>query len=87
MDIHVHNETGTKIKLILATASFHVSSEAASCGKSADELCNALDALDLKDAKAALAGGKLSVAGVELAADSQVFFTLGALLAANKTPL
>jgi len=78
---------GTKIKLILATASFHVSSEAASCGKSADELCNALDALDLKDAKAALAGGKLSVAGVELAADSQVFFTLGALLAANKTPL
>ena len=38
-------------------------------------------------ARAALAAGKISVAGVELAADSQVFFTLGALLAANKTPL
>lgn len=78
---------GAKIKLTLTPAVFHVSSEAASSGKTVEELSAALDAVDLKDARAALAAGKISVAGVELAADSQVFFTLGALLAANKTPL
>ena len=78
---------GAKIKLILTHAALHVSSEASSSGKSVDELCAALDALDVKEARAALAGGKLQVAGVSLAADSQVFFTLGALLAASKTPL
>jgi hypothetical protein len=78
---------GAKIKLTLTHAALHVSTEASSSGKSVDELCAALDALDVKEARAALAGGKLQVAGVSLAADSQVFFTLGALLAASKTPL
>ena len=78
---------GAKIKITLTRAALHVSSDASSSGKSVDELCSALDSLDLKEARAALAGGKLEVAGVSLAADSQVFFTLGALLAASKTPL
>ena len=53
----------------------------------ADPLRCEFDALDVKDAKASLASGKIDVAGVTLAAGEQVFFTLGALLAANKTPL
>ena len=56
-------------------------------GKPVEDLTAALDALDIKQARSALAGGQLQVAGVSLAADSQVFFTLGALLAANKAPL
>ena len=78
---------GAKITLTLTPAALHVSAEAAACGKSIQELTAALDALDVKDAKASLASGKIDVAGVTLAAGEQVFFTLGALLAANKTPL
>ncbi|MGB1594293.1 MAG: DUF5915 domain-containing protein, partial [Promethearchaeia archaeon] len=78
---------GAKITLTLTPAALHVSAEAAACGKSIQELTAALDVLDVKDAKASLASGKIDVAGVTLAAGEQVFFTLGALLAANKTPL
>jgi len=78
---------GAKIKLTLTPAALHLSSEASAAGKPVEELAAALEALDLKEARAALAGGQLPVAGVSLAADQQVFFTLGALLAANKTPL
>jgi valyl-tRNA synthetase len=78
---------GAKIKLTLTPAALHLSSEASAAGKPVEELAAALEALDLKEARAALAGGQLPVAGVSRAADQQVFFTLGALLAANKTPL
>ena len=77
---------GAKIKLVLTPAALHLSSDAAAAGKPVEELAAALDALDLKAARASLAGGQLQVGGVSLAADEQVFFTLGALLAADKTP-